>query len=61
MLTKVDVSGDFRVPSEVSGAGGVSAELGRGLCHLHHAGDWGTVATSFGGLRPALQNSGTEY
>lgn len=43
-----------RVPRQVSGTGSVSAELGRWLCHLHHAGDWTAVATSPGGLRPTL-------
>lgn len=50
MLTRVDVSDVFRVLGEVSGARGVSVELGCRLCHLHYAGDRGTAATSFGGL-----------
>lgn len=58
MLTSANVSCDCRVPSKVSGAGSVSTELGRRLRHIHHAGDWSTVAASSGGLRPTLQNSG---
>lgn len=50
MLTSANVSRGCRVPSQVSRTGSVSAELGRGLCHLHHAGDWSTVAASSRGL-----------
>lgn len=50
VLTNADMSCDCRVPGEVSRAGGVSAELGRGLRHLHHAGDWSTAAASSRGL-----------
>lgn len=50
MLTSTDMCCDCRVPRKVSRAGGVSAELGRGLRHLHHAGDWSAAATSSGGL-----------
>lgn len=59
MLTSANVFHDCRVPSEVSRTGSVSAELGRGLCHLHHARDWSPVATFAGSLWPTIQNSGT--
>lgn len=59
MLTSANMSCDCRVPSEVSRAGGVSTELGRGLRHLDYAGDWSTAAASPGGLWPTLQNSST--
>lgn len=49
-----------RVPRQVSGTGSVSAELGRRLRHLHHAGDRSAVASTPGGVRPTLQNTGRE-
>lgn len=47
-----------RIPGEVFGTGCVSSELGRGLRHVHHAGDRLTAAPSAGGLRPTLQDTG---
>lgn len=49
----------FRLPGQVSGTGSVPVELGRGVCHLHHAGDRSSASTTAGGLRPALQDTGT--
>ena len=47
-----------RISGDGFGTGGVSSELGRGLRHVHHAGDRLTAALSAGGLRPNLQDTG---